>query len=208
MQKHKTFFMRKTILLISGLLLSVNTIFAQVEAKTKKMAVVKFDDLVRRMPAVKAINQDIEKTSNVYQSQLEQMAKEGQEKYQRLQNSSASMTDPMRKVLEEDLMRIQQTMQSLQASAEQEIQQKQSKLVPLAEGLARKIKEYGKENNYSAIFYENALLYFGAEIEDLTELIASKNNIPKESPAINKPTVPAAKPVTPAKPATHGKHTK
>ena len=54
----------------------------------------------------------------------------------------------------------------------------------------------GKKYSFKVIILR--ILYFGTDIEDITELIATKNNIPKESPAASKPSVPAIKPTTPA----------
>ena len=148
--------------------------------KGLKFGIVQFDALVKRMPATKKVYMELEKMSNSYQAELAKMAKEGQDKYESLQAKSAGLDLAIRKVLEQELMEIQQRIQTLQMTAEQELQKKQGDLVPVAESLTKTVKEYGASNQFSAIFYDNALVYPG-DLQDVTEQIAKMLNLPKES---------------------------
>jgi len=198
--------------LLCGLLIGYPTIIAQDAPKVEtvsttnnsnasgKFAVVQFDNLVKRMPKTKQVYAELEKMSNTYQAQLAKMAKEGQDKYESLQTKGAAMDVPIRKVLEEEIMGIQQRIQTLQATAEQELQKKQGELIPIAEEMAKKIKQYGMDNKFTAIFYDNALVY--SSMQDISDIIAKELGLPKENTVSTTPSKPAV-PVdnTPKKPA-------
>ena len=163
-----------------------------------KFGIVQFDALVKRMPATKKVYMELEKMSNSYQAELAKMAKDGQDKYESLQAKAAGLDAAIRKVLEQELMEIQQRIQTLQMTAEQELQKKQGDLVPIAESLTKTIKEYGATHHFLAIFYDNALVYAG-DLQDVTEQVARQLNLPKEgvnnSSNVNKTssTAPAAR---------------
>jgi outer membrane protein len=167
--------------------------------KGLKFGIVQFDALVKRMPATKKVYMELEKMSNSYQAELAKMAKDGQDKYENLQAKAAGLDPAIRKVLEQELMEIQQRIQTLQMTAEQELQKKQGDLVPVAESLTKTIKEYGANNQFLAIFYDNALVYSG-DLQDITEHIAKHLSLPKEgvntSSNAGKPSSPV--PATPA----------
>lgn len=167
--------------------------------KTIKLGIVQFDALMRRMPATKKVYAELEKMANSYQAELTKMTKEGQDKFENLQAKSAGLDPAIRKVLEQELNEIQQRIQILQMTAEQELQKKQNDLMPIAESLTASIKQYGSANQFSAIFFDTALVYAG-DLQDVTEQIAKQLNLPKDAVPAS-PTGATSTPA-PAKPAT------
>ena len=81
-------------------------------------------ELLRLIPETIKADSDIAKYQKSFQEQIEQMAKEGQEKYKSFQAHEKEMDDAKKEVAQRELQDIENRIQSFQQAAQEKIQAK------------------------------------------------------------------------------------
>ena len=78
------------------------------------------------------------------------------------------MTDAIRQISEEEIMSLQQRIQTTYQTAQQDVQkQERELLVPIQSKMVKAIQEVGAANGYTYIFDTTATLYVGADAVNL-----------------------------------------
>ncbi len=110
-------------------------------------------ELLRLIPETIKADSDIAKYQKSFQEQIEQMAKEGQEKYKSFQAHEKEMDDAKKEVAQRELQDIENRIQSFQQAAQEKIQAKKSELLqPILEKADKAIKAVAKEKKYDYVF--------------------------------------------------------
>ncbi len=159
------------ICLVAALLVSANL----VQAQTLKFAHINTQELIPSMPEYIAAEKEVETQAKGLEQQLTAMQNEFQTKMQEYQEGMESLTDIVRQAKEEDLMNLQQRIQTFNQSASQKIQQKQAELVqPIIEKANKAIEAVAKEQGVLYVFDTNTLLYKSNQSIDLLPLVKTK----------------------------------
>ena len=130
----------------------------------QKIGYVNSQELFALMPEVKTAQARIDSLSTQYETMFANMQEEYKKKLAEYEQKSATMTDAMKQIQEEELYGLQQRIQTAYQTAQQDIQTKQQEfLVPIREKMMKAIKNVGDKNGYTYIFTSGAALYEGGD---------------------------------------------
>jgi outer membrane protein len=108
------------------------------------------------------------------------MQEELEKKYNEYLEKKDNMTDLIKKSKEEELMSLQQRIQTFQTNAQQELQKKEQELLkPIIDKAKKAIEDVCKENGYTYVFDTGtgALLYYPKDSDDILPLVKKKLGI-------------------------------
>ncbi len=164
--------MKKIVFLIAigiSLGLSVNA--------QKKMGYINSQELLELMPEARIADSTLQKYVASIESQMREMAKELQNKFNEHDEKSKTWTDAVKEQKEKDITTLQQNAQQFQQSAEEKIQKKRSELYkPILEKAQKAIRDVGTEGGYDYIVDGTALLY-AKDSENILSLVKAKLGI-------------------------------
>lgn len=159
------------ICLVAVMMMSVSF----VQAQSLKFAHINTQELIPNMPEYAAAQKQIETQASTLETQLGTMQKELQTKMTEYQEQSNSMDEVVRQAKEEDLMNLQQRIQTFSQSAQQKMQQKQQELMqPILDKANKAIEAVAKEQGVIYVFDTNTLLYKSNASIDLLPLVRTK----------------------------------
>jgi len=140
------------------------------------------NDLLEAMPERLSAQKTLQDFSKQLEDQLVTMQEELEKKYNEYLEKKDNMTELIRKNKEEELMSIQQRIQTFQTNAQQELQKKEQELIkPIIDKAKKAIEDVAKEQGYTYIFDtgSGAILYFPKESDDILPLVKKKLGITK-----------------------------
>ena len=144
--------MKKIVLFVVCGLLIGNVASAQL-----KLGYINSAELLNMMPEIKKANADIEVYQKSFVDQLQQLQKEGTEKYQSYTAAQKTMTDAVKEAREAEITDIQNRLTTLQQSAEEKITKKKDELYgPILEKAQKAIEDVAKEKGYDYVFDRGA----------------------------------------------------
>ncbi len=144
----------------------------------QKIGYVNSQELFALMPEVKTAQARIDSLSTQYETMFANMQEEYKKKLAEYEQKSATMTDAMKQIQEEELYGLQQRIQTAYQTAQQDIQTKQQEfLVPIREKMMKAIKNVGDKNGYTYIFDSLAMLYTATNAENLLEPVKKELGI-------------------------------
>ncbi|MCQ2340911.1 MAG: OmpH family outer membrane protein [Paludibacteraceae bacterium] len=140
-------------------------------ASAQKMGYINTQELFTQMPDVKVANAQLDSLNAYYENVLATMQEEYQKKVQDYQQKSATMTDAIRQITEEEIVTIQQRIQTTYETAKQDVQKKQQDLLaPIHEKMAKAIQKVGDAQAYTYILDSSvSTVYVG---KDATNIMA------------------------------------
>lgn len=164
--------------------------------------------VLSQLPEAKAADADLKAYTEKLQKDLQNKEAELRAKYERYVREGEKMAAPTREALAKEIETGQQQLQEFQQKAENDIMQKQSKLLgPINEKLEKTLKEVAKENGFTYVIRKEALLFEPEDTSlDVSVLVLKKLGItpaPADQQNTNpKPnnTSPNTKPNTNIKP--------
>lgn len=152
--------MKKIILMLAMVLPTL--------ASAQKFAYINSQELFAQMPELKVVEQKLDSLNKEYEALLTTMQEEYQKKFSDYQQKQATMTDAIRQISEEEIMSLQQRIQTTYQTAQQDVQkQERELLVPIQSKMVKAIQEVGAANGYTYIFDTAATLYVGADAINL-----------------------------------------
>lgn len=163
----------KISMVVVAMMVSVS-LFAQ---KNYKFGHVNSQELINSMPEYDSAQVELQNFAKGLQDQLEVMQVEYNKKLQDYQAEMNNLTDLIRQTKEQELMDIQQRMQTFNQNAQKNMQDKQSEVMqPIIEKAQKAIKDVGAENNFTYIYdlAGGTILYFSADSEDVLPLVKKK----------------------------------
>ncbi|MBO5728499.1 MAG: OmpH family outer membrane protein, partial [Paludibacteraceae bacterium] len=105
-------------------------------AQTVKLGYINSQEVMMMMPEVNDVEKQLAEFNEKNMKYLQDMEKEIQDKYAKYEQEKDNMTDAIRRVQEEELMGLQQRIQTNYQALQQEDQKKQAELIqPLQEKL-------------------------------------------------------------------------
>lgn len=160
-------------LFVGAILVSSN-----VAAQNLKIGHINFEELVSLMPEKDSADLALQKYGREIQETIEIMQVEYNNKLNDYQQNINKLTELMRQAKEQELMDLQRRLQEFQYAAQQNYQKKQMELFqPVTEKAEKAIKDVAKENNFTYIIYNNALLYHADNSNDILPLVKTKLNL-------------------------------
>lgn len=138
------------------------------------------NDLLEVMPEKVTAEQTIQDYAKQMENQLLEMQTELEKKYNDYMANQATYSEIVKKTKEDELMSMQQRIQSFQQTAQQELQKKEQELLkPIIEKAQKAISDVAKENGYTYVFDTGVgtLLYWPKDADDLLPLVKTKLGI-------------------------------
>lgn len=148
-------------------------------AQAIKLGALNPNQILQVMPETATAKTTLEATQQKYETQAKALQEEFNKKageYEQLEKSKAS--EAVKEAKQKELLDIQQKAETFRQTAMQDIQKQQEQLMaPIEQKLRDAIQQVGAEGGYSAIFYNDVLLYRGASVEDITPKVKAKLGI-------------------------------
>lgn len=142
--------MKRILMLISGLLLSLGLAVAQ------KYAFVDTDYILNNIPNYKAAQEQLDKISGEWQKEVEAKYAEIEKMYKDYQAERVLLAEDMRRQREEAIVNKEKEVKELQKNyfgQEGALFQKRQELIqPIQDDIYKAIKDIATENGYAAIF--------------------------------------------------------
>jgi outer membrane protein len=149
---------------IAVVLLLLGFIGQDINAQNIKFGHINSDELIQSLPEFDTANAKLTKFRQELVNALELMQVELNNKSEAYQKDQKNLTEIVRQTKEQELMDMNNRIQQFQASAQQQLQDKQAELFqPIMAKIDKAIKEVGKENGFVYIFtvgQASSLVYF------------------------------------------------
>jgi len=132
-------------------------------AQNFKFGHINSDELIQTLPEFDTATAQLEKYRQELVNYLELMGVELNNKSDAYQKESKNLTDLVRQTKEQELIDLNRKIQEFQASAQENLQNKQIELFqPIYTKVDKAIKDVGKENGFLYVFdiAKGSLLYF------------------------------------------------
>ena len=168
--------MLKKITLI--LMVALLPLFAT--AQTVKLGYINSQEVMMMMPEVNDVEKQLADFNEKNMKYLQDMEKEIQDKFAKYEQEKENMTDAIRKVQEEELMGLQQRLQTTYQALQQEAQKKQAELIqPLQEKLRLAIETVSKKQGLTMVYdmMSGAILYKSDAAIDITPAVKKELGI-------------------------------
>lgn len=149
-------------------------------AQTVKLGYINSQEVMMMMPEVNEVEKQLAEFNEKNMKYLQDMEKEIQDKYAKYEQEKANLTDAIRKVQEEELLGLQQRLQTTYQALQQETQKKQAELIqPLQEKLRVAIETVSKKQGLTMVYdmVSGAILYKGESTIDITPAVKKELGI-------------------------------
>ncbi len=165
---------------ISLITLFLFVAFASFGQTKGKFGHLNSNESLELMPEKIAAEKTIQDYAKQMENQLLEMQTELEKKYNDYTASQTTYSDLVKKTKEDELMNMQQRIQTFQQTAQTELQKKEQELLkPIIETAQKAIADVAKENGYTYVFDTGVgtLLYWPKETDDLLPLVKTKLGI-------------------------------
>lgn len=144
----------------------------------QKMGYVNTQELFQMMPELKDVQVKMDSLNKQYENLLMTMQEEYQKKLSDYQQKQATMTEAIRQIQEEEIMSMQQRLQTTYQTAQQDIEKKrQDYLKPINERMAKAIQKIGAEQKYTYVFDAAAMVYIAPDADNVLPLVKKELGI-------------------------------
>lgn len=147
-------------------------------AKPIKLGHLDVQKLMSIMPESKKADETLQAKQTEIQNELKSMTDTYQKLFQDYQANAKTYTDLVRANKEQEIQTLGERIQSFRELAEQQMQETYQKLMAeIMEKIQKAAQEVGKENGFTYIFTQNALLFAADNSEDILPLVKKKLGI-------------------------------
>ena len=149
-------------------------------AQTVKLGYINSQEVMMMMPEVNDVEKQLAEFNEKNMKYLQDMEKEIQDKYAKYEQEKDNLTDAIRRVQEEELMGLQQRLQTTYQALQQETQKKQAELIqPLQEKLRNAIESVSKKQGLTMVYdmMSGAILYKSEAAIDITPAVKKELGI-------------------------------
>ena len=159
------------VFVLVALTLAAMSVSAQV-----KLGHIETQKLIQAMPEWTAAQKTFEEEQKKVNTELNSLREQFQTKLAEYSEKMKTYSEAMRATTEEELQGLQQRIQRFQETAMAQLEKTQNDLMqPVMEKALNAIKEVGKENGFTYIFYMNAGILYAAEYsQDVLPLVKKK----------------------------------
>ncbi|MBQ8721213.1 MAG: OmpH family outer membrane protein [Paludibacteraceae bacterium] len=149
-------------------------------AQTVKLGYINSQEVMMMMPEVNDVEKQLADFNEKNMKYLQDMEKEIQDKYAKYEQEKDNMTEAIRKVQEEELMGLQQRLQTTYQALQQEAQKKQVELLkPLQDKLMAAIESVSKKQGLTMVYdmMSGAVVYKSEAAIDITPAVKKELGI-------------------------------
>ncbi|MBO5086535.1 MAG: OmpH family outer membrane protein [Paludibacteraceae bacterium] len=149
-------------------------------AQTVKLGYINSQEVMMMMPEVNDVEKQLAEFNEKNMKYLQDMEKEIQDKYAKYEQEKDNMTEAIRKVQEEELMGLQQRLQTTYQALQQEAQKKQAELLkPLQDKLMAAIESVSKKQGLTMVYdmMSGAVVYKSEAAIDITPAVKKELGI-------------------------------
>lgn len=164
----------KNVLKVTALLVLLCFVsFSSFAQKKQKFGHIDSNELLKMMPGRDSAVSKITEYATTLENQIKGMQTEFEAKYQDYLANEANMTDLIKQTKQRELQDIQARIEAFQASAEEDLQKKQTELLqPIIDKAKNAIEKVAKDNMYTYIFDAGlGVLLFSDPTEDIMPLV-------------------------------------
>ena len=172
--------MKKSISILFTLVLMGGSLIAQTTQQKYKFGHINSQELMKAMPENDSAQAKLKRFAKQLQDEYNAMQVEYNKKAQEFQNQQNNLTDLIKKTKLQELDDLQKRMQDYQATAQQDMQQKQAELLqPIINKANQAIKDVAQENGFIYIFdiSRGTILYFSDQSVDILPMVKKKLGI-------------------------------
>lgn len=139
----------------------------------KKIGYINSSELLLLMPERKEAEASLQKEAVALEEQLKTMSSEYQAKVQEYQSKVSEMSELLKQTKAKEIGDLEQRIQSFQASAQEELQNKEAELLePILEKARVAVKAVADKNGYSHVFDSaSGVVIHAPESDDLLPLV-------------------------------------
>ena len=160
-----------------ALILAVVGLFSVQAAHAQKYGHVNSSEILEVMPGVDSLQIKLQAFQQDLQTMYENMMTEYQTKKEKFDREVGTMSSAVRQVREKELLDLGNRIQEFQASAQEDLEDKQYELAkPFQDAIQEAINNVAKANGYSYSFDTITLLYYGTS-DDITPLVKKELGI-------------------------------
>lgn len=173
--------MKKIAKIFAVMALFVGIVFSS-QAQTQaplKVGYVDFNTLLQSMPGIDSVRTALQTYQGTLTEQMDQMRQEFENKYLDYQSKAAGMSDIIKQNKEQELQQLQERIDAFQAQAQQDLQNKQQKLLqPLIDRAKQAVADVAKEKGFTYVLnaIEDVVL-FSVPANDLLPAVKQKLGI-------------------------------
>lgn len=172
--------MKNRLLLTLACILVLSNI--QAKDKPLKIGYTNLDYILSLLPETKSIEADYKSFEKQVKNRLEAKVGEFQEKLQVLEKGYETMTDPVRKQKETELLQLKSSLEQLQIESQEFLANKNVELLkPVYENIQQAIEVVAKENGYTHVFNAEtgsiSILLYATKEYNVSDLVLKKLGI-------------------------------
>ncbi len=156
---------------------------SKMDTDSKKFGYVNSMEILTAMPEMKTVEADLESYGKELDADYQKMVDEYQKKVAEYQKKEKEWSEAMKQVKQEELLQDQQRLQKTQQVFEDELMEKQQKLLaPLITKIETAINDVAKEKGLSYVFdTSKGMLLYADQQDDITKEVKEKLKIPTET---------------------------
>ena len=159
------------------MILALATLFSVQAAQAQKYGHVNSSEILEVMPGIDSLQIKLQAFQQDLQAMYENMMTEFQTKKEKFDREVGTMSTAVRQVREKELTDLGNRIQEFQASAQEDLEDKQYELAkPFQDAIQEAINKVAKANGYAYIFDTKILLYYGTA-DDITPLVKKELGI-------------------------------
>lgn len=144
-------------------------------AQSLKLGVVDVDSLISSMPETSAAQNTLSELQKKYVAEFNKLEEEFQSQYEEFNKMSDNDPQDVKENKAKQLMALQETLNSFQKNAMEELQKQQDDLMaPISQKVHKAIESVGKETGFSYIQNIKESFFFASPVEDITPLVKKK----------------------------------
>ena len=169
----------KNYIKILFVLLIVTALSVSAYAQKQKFGHIDSNELLQLMPGRDSAVATITEYAKTLEDQLKGMQTEFETKYQEYMANESKMTDLIKQTKSKEIQDIQARIEGFQASAEEDLQNKQAELLqPIIDKAKTAIEKVAKANGYTYIFDAGlGILLYADQGDDIMPLVKAELNI-------------------------------
>ena len=148
-----------------------------------KIGTLNTEFVISKMPELKEVQSQMEEYNRELGQKIQNKYTEYQKLVQKFEQEQDSLNDVMKKIRENEIYDLEESIKKLQNNSEQAARVKRNELMrPLYEKIGVAIEKIVQEKGYTQIFNENNGLVYGSPEHDLTEEVLDELGIEIEKP--------------------------
>lgn len=153
-----------------------------------KIGTINTEFVISKMPELKEVQSKMEDYNKELRRKIQNKYTEYQKLVQKFEEEKDSLNDVMKKIRENEIYDMEESIKKLQNNSEQAVRVKRNELMrPLYEKIGVAIEKIVQEKNYTQIFNENNGLVYGSPEHDLTEEVLNEMGIEIKKPQEGEP---------------------